>query len=232
MGSPLCILLVDDSKFFLELEKQFLRNTPATILTASSGEVALALAREYRPSLVYMDMNLPDMAGFDCCRRFKSDPELQQIPLVLIGTADPEINESESRVAGADAYLPKPLNRTHFLAAGHSFLVSIDRRETRRTCQVPVSYLCRGRRLQGHCIDVSSGGMFLLCQPTAQKGEDLLLTFSLPDVAQTSVEIHGRVAWGNTREEINKEDFPLGYGLEFVDIPDSIGVALRRCFGT
>ena len=110
--------------------------------------------------------------------------------------------------------------------------MSIDRREPRQTHQVKVDFICRGRRLQGRCIDVSSGGMFLDCQPTAQKGESLLLKFSLPDGQQPPVEINGRIAWANSQEEIIKENYPLGYGVEFIDISDSLGAVLRRCFGT
>ncbi len=232
MGTPLCILLVDDSKFFLELEKQFLRNTPATILTASSGDESLALAKEHRPSLVFMDMDMPEMDGLDCCRIFKSDPELRRIPIVLIGAKSSVSDEPEARAAGANAYLSKPLDRRLFLGEGHRFLVSIDRRESRQPFQAMVNFTCRARRLQGRCIDVSSGGMFLDCQPLAQKGESLLLKFSLPDDQQTPVEIRGRIAWVNSQEEIIKDNFPLGYGVEFVDIPDSVGAILRRCFGT
>lgn len=232
MTTPLCILLVDDSKFFLELEKNFLRNTPAAILAASSAEEALALAREHRPSLVFMDMDMPEMGGLDCCRAFKADPGLRQIPLILIGAKDSETDEPAARGVGADAYLSKPLDRRYFLGVGHSFLVSIDRRESRRACRILVDFTCRGRRLQGHCIDVSSGGMFLHCQPIAHKGDSLLLKFCLPDAQQTSIEVHGRIAWVNSREEIIKEDCPPGYGVEFVDVSDSVGTALRRYFGT
>ncbi|MDH3394468.1 MAG: response regulator [Desulfobulbaceae bacterium] len=232
MGTPLCILLVDDSKFFLELERQFLRNTPAAVLTASSGEEAIALARKNRPSLVFMDIDMPGMNGLDCCRIFKSDQSLQGIPIILIGGKTSETDELDARSSGADSYLSKPLDRRYFLGAGHRFLVSIDRREPRQVYQSLVDFSCRGRRQQGRCIDVSSGGMFLDCQPAAAKGESLLLKFSLPDEQQTHVEIHGRIAWVNSEQVIIKEDYPLGYGIEFVGIPDSVGIALRRCFGT
>ena len=232
MGTPLCILLVDDSKFFLELEKNFLRNTPAAILTASSAEEALAMAREHRPSLVFMVMDLPGISGLDCCREFKSDPDIRQIPVVLIGAKDSIDDEPDARKSGADAYLSKPLDRRYFLGVGHSFLVSIDRRESRQVCRIQVDYTCRGLRHQGHCTDVSSGGMFLDCQPTAQKGERLILRFSLPDKQQTPVEVQGRIAWVNSCEEIIKAGCPFGYGVEFVDVSDSVGTALRRCFGT
>ena len=74
--------------------------------------------------------------------------------------------------------------------------------------------------------------MFLVTQHTAQAGESLLLKFCLPDEKKTPVEVQGRIAWANAKGSIIKEDFPLGYGVEFVDIAESVGTALRRCFGT
>ena len=218
MGTPLCILIVDDSKFFIELETQFLRNTPATILTASSAKEALLLSREHRPSLVFMDIDMPEMNGFDCCRAFREDSDLLEIPIILIGGDDPAEDEMKARACGANDYLPKPLDRQRFLASGHRYLVSIDRREPRRNCQLIVDYTCRGRRLMGRCIDISSGGMFLESQPTARAGESLLLKFCLPDEKKTPVELQGRIAWVNARDAIIKDNFPLGYGVEFVDI--------------
>lgn len=230
MTTPLCILLVDDSKFFQELEKQFLRNTPAAILIASSGEEALALAQKHRPSLVYMDVDMPAMNGFDCCRRLKSDQQTRGIPVVLIGAKASPADDADARAAGADAFLAKPLDRRLFLGVGHRFLMSIDRREPRQGCRIPVEFTSRGLRLYGHCIDVSSGGMFLDCRPTAVKDEILMLKFALPDAPLTPIELRGRIAWVNSRDAIIKPNYPLGYGVEFVDIPEAVGTALRRCF--
>lgn len=232
MGSPLCVLIVDDSKFFLELEKQFLRNTPANILTALSGEEAIASALENRPSLVFMDLDMPGMTGLDCCREFKAHAELNKIPIVLLGNNGRPTGEQEALDAGADAYLEKPLDRRAFLGVGHGFLVSIDRREPRQSCRLPVDFMCRGRHQQGYCLDVSSGGMFIHCEPKAHAGERVKLRFSLPDDNQTLVEIDGRIAWVNSAELIIKENCPLGYGVEFVDIPEAAGVILRTFFGT
>lgn len=231
MVTPLCILLVDESKFFLELEKQFLKNTPSTVLFATSGEKALELARDYRPSLVYMNLLIDGMSGVDCCKEFRKDADLKDIPIILIGDKSSDENESKARAAGANAYISKPLDRRVFLGVGHSFLLSIDRREPRRACNIRVHYLCRGRQLEGRCIDVSSGGMFLECLPTATKGEKLMVKFSLPDEHQTPVELTGRIAWANTTDVTIKPDYPLGYGIEFIDIPEAVGANLRRCFG-
>lgn len=232
MGSPLCVLLVDDSRFFLELERQFLRNTPAEILTALSADEALTLARDHRPSLVFMDIDMPDVNGLDGCRAFKSDLSLKRTPIVLIGEKTSQTDETDARAAGADDYLSKPIDRHCFLNTGHRFLVSIDRREPRQSCQALVDFTCRGRRFQGRCIDISSGGMFLDCQPSAVSGERLQLNFCLSDQQQTPVAVHGRIAWVNSQEKVIKDHYPPGYGIEFIEIADSVAVALRRYFGT
>jgi len=231
MGTPLCILIVDDSRFFLELEKQFLRHSPATLIFASSGQEAISLAQEYLPSMVFMDIDMPGMDGFACCRTFKADKLIQDIPIVLVRTQTSKSDEAGARDAGADAYLAKPLDRRKFLQIGHNFLIGIDRREPRRNCRIPVDFTCCGQSYRGRCIDISSGGMFLDCQPDMAAGERLRLRFSLPDGQLTPVEVHGIIAWVNRSDDLIKQDFPLGYGVEFVDITAVVGTALRRCFG-
>lgn len=231
MSTPLCILLVDDSPFFLSLERQFLRNTPASLLEARTADEALALARSHRPSLVFMDIDMPGTDGLTCCRQFQADRELKAIPVILIGDAAfPEQREQALHAGGAE-YLAKPLDRRQFLEVGHRLLVSIDRRESRRDCDIPVSIQWHGAEHHGLCIDISSGGMFLKIEPRAGKGEILQLRLRLPDRERTVVTLTGRVAWANLPVNPIKPAYPVGYGIEFVKISQEAGIVLRRCFG-
>jgi CheY-like chemotaxis protein len=231
MSTPLCILLVDDSPFFLSLERQFLRHTPAALVEAKSAADALALARSYRPSLVFMDIDMPETDGLMCCRQFHEDPDLRDIPVILVGDrAHPE-HQAEALVAGCAGFLTKPLDRRQFLETGHRLLVSIDRRESRRDCHIPVSFAWHGVERHGLCVDISSGGMFLKIEPRAAKGELLPMRLRLPDAERTVVNLTGRVAWVNLAKDPIKPHYPPGYGLEFIDIPAAAGVVLRRCFG-
>ncbi len=232
MSTPLCVLLVDDSQFFLELERHFLRNTQAMILAATCAAEALSLARSHQPSLVYMDIDMPGVDGLAVCREFKADAALKSIPLVLIGDQKNPGHAEAARQSKADAYLAKPLDRRLFLDTGHSFLVSVDRREPRHKYDIEVDYICRGRQLKGRCIDLSSGGLFLACSPTARSGEMLHVELTLPDAKQTRIKLEARVAWVNDAEELIKPDFPYGLGIEFVNIAETAGIALRRCFVT
>lgn len=231
MSTPLCILLVDDSPFFLSLERQFLRNTPVSLLEADNAADALALARSHRPSLVFMDIDMPGTDGLTCCRQFQVDRELKAIPVILVGDAAFPEQREQALQAGSSGYLAKPLDRRQFLDAGHRLLVSIDRREPRRDCDIPVSFQWRGSEHHGLCIDISSGGMFLKSEPRAGKGELLQLRLRLPDRERTVVTLTGRVAWVNLPVNPIKPAYPVGYGIEFIDIPEAVGITLRRCFG-
>lgn len=231
MTTPLCILLVDDSAFFLRLERQFLLHTPATIIEAQSGAEALDLARRYRPSLVYMDIDMPGIDGLACSRQFRDDEQLRAIPLVLIGDGQHADWGAEARAAGCAGYLEKPLDRRQFLDVGHRLLVSIERRETRRTCYLPVTLHWQGREFPGLCKDVSSGGLFLKVIAQIPAGAEVQLQFRLPDVKQTAVRLGARVSWVNDEGNPVKANYPAGLGLEFVEIDEATGIALRRCFG-
>lgn len=231
MPTPLCILLVDDSPFFLSLERQFLRNTPAALLEAKSAVEALAMARRHRPSLIFMNIDMPDINGLECCRQFRADCELKTIPLILIGDRSHPEQQEQAVAAGCSGFLSKPLDRRQFLEAGHRLLVSIDRREPRRDCNIPVSFEWQGTERHGLCVDISSGGMFLKITPAARKGDVLSLRLRLPDQERTVVTLTGRVAWVNIQDNPIKPDYPSGYGLEFTNISEETGIALRRCFG-
>ena len=80
---PEKILLVDDVRLFLELEKTFLRRVVCEILTASSGEEALEVLRLERPALIVLDDQMPGIGGLETCRRIKSDPDLRSTIVLM-----------------------------------------------------------------------------------------------------------------------------------------------------
>ena len=134
MAKPI-ILLVDNSKFYLELEKAFLRRTDAVLLTAENGMDALAQINARGIDLIYMELDLPVLDGAACCRRLKQDPFRKSIPVILIYDRTKSTGARISREAGCDASLEKPLDRTLFLMEGKRFLPSIDRRTPRIACR-------------------------------------------------------------------------------------------------
>src|SRR5919106_6925050 len=78
------ILLVDDVRFFLELERSFLDREGFEVLLAENGLDALETARRERPGLVLLDLNMPGMQGDEVCRLLKADLALSNTPVIMV----------------------------------------------------------------------------------------------------------------------------------------------------
>jgi len=109
------ILVVDDNVQNVEVLEASLINEGYDVLKAYSGPEALEIARSAKPNLVLLDIRMPEMDGYEVCRRIKDDPETQSIPVIMV-TVYNEIAEIEKGVeAGADDFLSKPVSRIAIL---------------------------------------------------------------------------------------------------------------------
>lgn len=213
------ILLVDESRFFLTIENQFLRRAPVNILEAGSTREALEVCRREKPHLIYLAFELSDQPGVECCRQIKADPALQDIPVILICNENAPEQVAHCQASGCDAILTKPLDRHRFLEIGRSFLAGV--RETRRTCLITVQAGIADKTLQLKGLDISSGGIFLECTEPIAIGSvlDLELQLARPNEAGPRIKCHGRVTWINTRDNPMKPHHPVGLGIKFTDMP-------------
>lgn len=227
MSTAATILLVDDSRFFLTIEKQFLRNTPAAVHEVQNAEQALDFCRRQKPDLIYMACDLRGVSGIDCCRQIKSDPALCSIPVVLICDENQPEQPGLCRLADCEGVLSKPLDRRRFLELGRSFLAGI--RESRRLGLFRVRYRVGERLLTGKGLDISSGGLFLESSEPIAAGETLQLEIQLsrPDEAGPWIGCAGVVAWVNSRENPLKPNHPIGLGIRFTQLPESASAVLN-----
>jgi signal transduction histidine kinase len=102
------LLVVDDTAANLRLLTRLLSDAGFRVRPAPSGELALRAARAEPPDLVLLDVDMPDMDGFEVCRRFKADPALAQIPVLFLSA----LSETEDKLAafraGGVDYVTKP----------------------------------------------------------------------------------------------------------------------------
>ncbi len=114
---PATILIVDDNAQNLELLEAYLEELPgARVLTATSGQDALAKVASDKPDLMLLDIMMPKMSGFEVCKKIKADPATKDIPVVLV-TALHEMGDQERGAEmGADDFLTKPVNRVDLIA--------------------------------------------------------------------------------------------------------------------
>jgi two-component system cell cycle response regulator len=102
------LLLVDDDPSMVRIIGQMLAEFPDQRF-ATTGESALALARDSTPDLILLDANLPDMTGFDVCEMLKSDAKLARVPVIFVTSHDAPALEVDAFGIGASDYVIKPL---------------------------------------------------------------------------------------------------------------------------
>ena len=104
------ILVVDDYQANVELLKRWLTGDGYDVLTANSGEAALAAVVQHHPDLVLLDIEIPEPNGFTVCRQLKHDPTTSQIPVIFMSGLEPSTTEMGARHLGADDFLAKPVD--------------------------------------------------------------------------------------------------------------------------
>jgi uncharacterized protein (TIGR02266 family) len=221
------ILLVDDVKMFLDLQKMFLRLTSARILTAGDGLEALETARREKPSLIFMDLHMPKMGGADCCMKIKADPELKSIPVVMI-TSEGNADDRELCFrAGCNGFMTKPIDRLPYLEMARRFVPTVDRRDHRIPHSVRVKFRAFGLTLSGETVDISRNGLYVATDHELKAETSLELVFALLEGNEGIIQAKGRVAWFNGRNERKKRSFPVGFGIELTSITEESSRALR-----
>lgn len=216
MASPL-ILLVDQSRFFLEIQKGFLKNTEARILCAGSTQEALDCLRRQRADLVFLAFELSGDDGLRCCQAIKNDPELHQIPVVMLYESAAPAQKELCLKAGCDAVLSRPLERRSYLDEGRKWLFKVERREPRIPCQALVVFNYGGVASYGTCQDLSTGGIFIASSRRVQIGDRIKLSLVLPQSNDQLIEANGRVAWLNSSPIHQRQNLPSGFGVEFLE---------------
>ncbi|UCC43831.1 MAG: response regulator [Candidatus Zixiibacteriota bacterium] len=104
------VLIVDDEEAIRELVKSVLAAEGHQVLAADCGTDAVSQAEEAKPDLVLMDINMPDMNGYQATRRIKEVPSLEDTPVVFLTGRSAEEDAGRSFAYGAIAYVCKPFS--------------------------------------------------------------------------------------------------------------------------
>ncbi|MCD4823246.1 MAG: response regulator [Phycisphaerae bacterium] len=116
------ILVVDDNEQNLELLVAYMDGLDCQIQTARDGVEALEQVQKTPPDLILLDVMMPRMSGFECCRKLKTDPTTRDIPVIMV-TALNEMGDIERGVeSGTDDFITKPVNRLELVTRVKSLL--------------------------------------------------------------------------------------------------------------
>ncbi len=119
---PPCVLIVDDDPSARETAAALLGRENYTLLCATGGAEVLAHLDDLAPDVILLDVMMPGMDGFEVCRRIKANPRWQHIPIILITALDTKDDIVRGLDAGADEFLPKPVNGPELRARVRSML--------------------------------------------------------------------------------------------------------------
>lgn len=105
------ILVVDDEKDIVDILKYNLeKEIDFEVITALDGREALDISIEEKPHLIILDIMMPELNGFDVCKRLKNEPSTSKIPVIFLTAKENEIDEIIGLELGADDYIQKPIS--------------------------------------------------------------------------------------------------------------------------
>jgi two-component system, cell cycle response regulator DivK len=116
------VLIVEDNDLNMKLFHDLLEAHGYDTVGTRDGEEVLELARARRPDLILMDIQLPQVSGLEVTKWIKSDPELQQIPVIAVTAFAMRGDEERILRSGCEAYLSKPISIARFMETIRRFL--------------------------------------------------------------------------------------------------------------
>lgn len=102
------ILVVDDSQAELTNIKTIVAATGCVVLSASNGQDALEIAKRERPDVIFMDIIMPEMDGYEATRRLSNDSETRDIPIIFVSSKNQKADKIWAQMQGGKGYVTKP----------------------------------------------------------------------------------------------------------------------------
>lgn len=116
------VLIVEDNELNMKLFHDLLEAHGIDTVQTKDGREVLDLARENKPDLVIMDIQLPEVSGLEVTKWLKADEELKSIPVVAVTAFAMKGDEQKIREGGCEDYISKPISVSHFMDVVHKHL--------------------------------------------------------------------------------------------------------------
>ena len=111
------VLVIDDSNTIRRSAELFLRQAGYDVILAEDGFDALAKISDYRPQVIFVDIMMPRLDGYQTCALIKQNPNLKATPVIMLSSKDGVFDRARGRLAGSDRYLTKPFTKEGLLEA-------------------------------------------------------------------------------------------------------------------
>ena len=115
--SAVKVLVIDDSNTIRRSAELFLRQAGYDVILAEDGFDALAKISDHQPQIIFVDIMMPRLDGYQTCALIKQNARLKSIPVIMLSSKDGVFDRARGRLAGSDRYLTKPFTKDSLLEA-------------------------------------------------------------------------------------------------------------------
>lgn len=119
------ILVADDEPYIQRSLSFVLRKEGFDVAVASNGEEALKMAKEFRPKVIFLDLMMPKLNGFNTCRAIKSDSELKDSYVIILSAKGQELDRERGMKEGANDFMSKPFSPKEIVAKVRGILGAV-----------------------------------------------------------------------------------------------------------
>jgi len=123
--SDVKVMVIDDSKTIRRTAETLLAREGCTVITAVDGFEALAKIADHHPDIIFVDIMMPRLDGYQACALIKGNPRFKNTPVIMLSSKDGLFDRARGRIVGSDHYLTKPFTRDELLGAVRKHTASI-----------------------------------------------------------------------------------------------------------
>ena len=111
------VMVIDDSKTIRRTAETLLRREGCEVVTASDGFEALAKIADQNPQIIFVDIMMPRLDGYQTCALIKNNQTYRSVPVIMLSSKDGLFDKARGRIVGSEQYLTKPFTREELLDA-------------------------------------------------------------------------------------------------------------------
>jgi twitching motility two-component system response regulator PilG len=119
---PIKVLVIDDSNTIRRSAEMFLRQAGFDVILAEDGFDALAKISDHHPRVIFVDIMMPRLDGYQTCALIKQNPALKTTPVIMLSSKDGVFDRARGRLAGSDRYLTKPFTKEALIDAVNEYV--------------------------------------------------------------------------------------------------------------
>lgn len=116
------VMVIDDSKTIRRTAETLLKKAGCEVVTAIDGFDALSKIADTRPDIIFVDIMMPRLDGYQTCALIKNNSEFKSTPVIMLSSKDGLFDKAKGRIVGSDHYLTKPFSKSELMGAIDSYV--------------------------------------------------------------------------------------------------------------